>query len=155
MILLVKRRWLALEKIVSNDGGFDLFVRENSSNLSVSLPLFGVRRLSDDRSTPIDNNNRNNDPYGFFNAHLNPSMTINIILFKFLTNFRWEANFLWKRWDFGDCLVIWGNDICVGLLHCKYSRLDIFPDQLYHFFAAEIMTVQIPEHWGFSRFKGI
>ena len=87
MILLVKRRRLTLEKRVSNDGGFDLFVRENSSNLSVSLPFFGVRRLFDNSSTPSDNNNSNNDPYGFFNAHLNPSMTINIILFKFLTNF--------------------------------------------------------------------
>ena len=39
-----------------------------------------------------------------------------------------------------------GNDICVGLLHCRYFRLDIFPIDSTIFFAAEVMTVQIPQH---------
>ena len=90
-----------------------MFVRENYSNLSVALPFFGVRRLSDNSSTPSDNNNSNNDPYGFFNAHLNPSMTINIILFKLLTNFSLRSQtpcgsvgILGIAWSFGGMIFV-------------------------------------------------
>ena len=89
-----------------------MFVREYSSNLSVSLPFFGIRILSDNSSTPSDNNNSNNDPYGFFNAHLNPSITINIILFKFLTIFvekrtsYGNVGILGIAWSFGGMIFV-------------------------------------------------
>nr|ABR17075.1 unknown [Picea sitchensis] len=72
----MKSRRFALEKSVSNGGGFGLIVMDNSVNLSFASPFFGVL-LADNSSAPSDNNS---DPYGGLNNRFNPSMAIIIVV---------------------------------------------------------------------------